>query len=319
MAMSNPLFSSCLGLLSTLALSGCLSPSKEPDWDPGPWTKVESPLDTSWITAVGATEDHLFVGTNHAFFASESGGFSKPLASPRSGLVWRIAVSGEVVVVDGSRYLSMDGGATWSEFNTPPPFGPGGEFIGTVRRVTPAGPNLFANATGGDFVSADRGVSWIPFALTDTPLVVAGQGEAEVRCSLKSCSVSSDGGLTMRGSDLKPWPASYSLHNLGDFWVMWGESNSGTILLSGDAGSTWSASPRPFGAIEALAMTPAGSLFVVDGDSELHTSMDRGKTWQRVKEPQPPVGDFIGMKSVGYWKHAVWVGTTQGLWKFQVP
>lgn len=150
-----------LALFSAWVLGGCLA--TEPDeWDAGTWTQAESPLDTAWITAVGANENRLFVGTNHTFFASEGSGFIQPLGSPRMGIVWRIALSGDVVVVDGSRYLSRDGGATWSEFRIPPPFGSAGGFIGTVRRVTPAGPNLIAYATGGNFVSHDWGETWNP-------------------------------------------------------------------------------------------------------------------------------------------------------------
>ena len=288
-------------------------------WDPGIWTRAEAPLDTAWITAVGANASRLFVGTNHAFFASAGDSFIRPLDRPRMGLVWRIAVSGETVLADGTRHISLDGGVTWAEVPVPPPWAPDGSVIGTVRRVTPAGPNLFAYATGGNFVSTDRGATWNPFALADTPLVLAAQGSARLACSRTACSASADSGNTWRASDFAPLASAFSLLIEGDSWVMHGEQPAGTLFLSRDRGVTWSESPRKFTTVEAAVLAPDGSLFVVDMSSGLHRSGDFGTTWREVAAP-PAGGEVPGIKSAAYFslegKESIWVGTTKGLWSF---
>lgn len=311
----------CLRFFPPLILCGCLSSAEKAEdpetmWDPGPYTRADAPLDTAWITAAGADSGRLYIGTNHAFYVDAGSGFTRPLSGPAHEMVWRIAVSGERVLVDGAMQVSTDAGATWSPFPIPAPWGPAGEFVGTTFQVTPAGSLLFAYATGGKFLSRDLGAHWAPFVLDADTLVVGQQGDARVACSRNGCWASSDGVHFRDAKGLTPTPIAYALRTYGGFWVLSREGQSGEILLSRDGGADWIPSHR-FAGLEALALSPKGRLFAIGEDFRLYTSLD-GLNWQLVKPP-PASGGVFGIKAVASRKNSVWVGTTQGLWRFEEP
>ncbi len=165
---------------------------------------------------------------------------------------------------------STDGGATW----TPVSRAGESDFHGLS-----AGSGLVVGFDGTLRVSSD-GTSWATRGIPSTPHVLAASptGDQLLATTQAGLLSTTDQGRTWSGVDT---PELLVAVAWADADTVVGVSVSGRLLLSEDAGTTWTTGPRALGQVTALHAYPSGGsvgvLAVVGGEAVVSTS-DLGAT-----------------------------------------
>lgn len=242
-------------LLPTLLalFAGCdgTDPSPEPI-PPAQWTRVEA-LPVTFMDALYADGDTLFVGAGSTLYASRDGGRTWTASTPvpdgyEIAAITRQANRLFVGTFGGGIYEGLDGGRRWVARNT----GLTGNATRTVLAFTARGNRLYAGTDGASVFALDltqENPAWQPFH-TGVPSQYA-------------------------------WNTSSLLERNGS--LVLGAGGNGHVYLNAGESDPWHEVQYTVPAGEAVMMyemIPVGSDLIGGSTLGFHRSTDGGQTWE---------------------------------------
>ncbi|HUI29672.1 MAG TPA: T9SS type A sorting domain-containing protein [Candidatus Acidoferrales bacterium] len=255
----------------------------------------------SIITCLAISDTDIFVGTQTGVFLSTNDGLT--WTAENSGLPTNfdsgiLAVSGDTLFVSEYTdiFRSSNSGSSWNAINF--------SFTTGASSIAFSGKNIFVGTWGGGGIyrSTDNGENWAPINNGIVIDTTAPQQSVNVLtiCGANLYAGTSWGGVYKSTDNGDTWTATGltkanvltmiaapngSIYAITDFTNLDGIHVGGNILLSTDAGATWTEIDSGLGSNYAMSLaavrtTPGGmDLFVGTGSRGVFLSTDNGGSW----------------------------------------